>query len=190
MRRAFGFTLMEILIVIAILGLMIGFAVPDFHKAIDHKRRDIAYLNLRVLHGAARIRGSYPDGKPNLAAINASLGNNVNVVDNTKKTTYCSDLANGIFRITATINAGECITVTANNPLSAAYPATNNCTNTCGNVPPPTGTVTNTQTSTGSGTDTASNTVTSSGTVTNTNTMTNTGTSTSTNSTTGTNTNT
>jgi prepilin-type N-terminal cleavage/methylation domain-containing protein len=47
-----GFTLVEISIVMALIGLMAAIAIPNFMRARDTARLNVIYNNLRILNGA------------------------------------------------------------------------------------------------------------------------------------------
>ena len=51
-KRSIGFTLVEIMIVVAIIGLLAAIAVPSFLKARDTARRTSCINNLRQIDGA------------------------------------------------------------------------------------------------------------------------------------------
>ncbi|MCK5706933.1 MAG: type II secretion system protein [Candidatus Aureabacteria bacterium] len=63
MRRMKGFTLVEIMIVVAIIGLLVAIGVPGFIKARDNARKNTCYNNMRVIAHAVQqytIDNNYP----------------------------------------------------------------------------------------------------------------------------------
>ena len=49
MKKMKGFTLVEIMIVVAIIGLLVAIGVPGFMKARDNARKNSCYNNMRVI---------------------------------------------------------------------------------------------------------------------------------------------
>jgi prepilin-type N-terminal cleavage/methylation domain-containing protein len=55
--RANGFTLVEIMIVVAIIGLLVGIAVPNFVKTRAQARKNTCLENLSQIESAKQIWG-------------------------------------------------------------------------------------------------------------------------------------
>jgi type IV pilus assembly protein PilE len=74
-----GFTLMEIIITIVILGVLAGLATPTYFKTIEQTRGNEALVNLGIVHMGEKLyrlnKGTYWDGggATTIAAINTAL---------------------------------------------------------------------------------------------------------------------
>lgn len=56
-RRRGGFTLIEILIVVAIIGILVGVAIPAFMKSRTQARKQVCIENLAQIESAKQIWG-------------------------------------------------------------------------------------------------------------------------------------
>ena len=55
MKNRKGFTLIELMIVIAIIGILAAMAIPNFKKARESAREKACYSNIRVILGAIEM---------------------------------------------------------------------------------------------------------------------------------------
>lgn len=55
MKNRKGFTLIELMIVIAIIGILAAMAIPNFKKARESARQKACYSNIRVILGAVEM---------------------------------------------------------------------------------------------------------------------------------------
>lgn len=77
-RRTGAFTLVEIMIVVAIIGLLAAIAIPNFVRARTQSQATACINNLRLIDGAkqqwALENNQGPDAKPSDAQITPYLG--------------------------------------------------------------------------------------------------------------------
>ena len=106
-KKSIGFTLMEIMIVISLLGLMAAFAIPNYTKSINKSHETDMANQLLSLHAAntayfAQNNNAYWDDgagtETNVATINSAL--NIDLIPN-DGTTFAYDGAGNTFTATA-----------------------------------------------------------------------------------------
>lgn len=54
-KKEFGFTLAEILVVITILGIMAGLAMPTYFSTVEQARSNEARINLQIIRAGQKI---------------------------------------------------------------------------------------------------------------------------------------
>lgn len=119
-----GFTIIELLVVVTLIGLIAAFTIPDYSKAVEKSHeRDLA-LQTTTLHGANLIyeaqNGNYwvAANETDLAVINSNLNISLMAQDgstfnyNSDGSTYTFDGSWGGFTVRVT-----------ESPLSATNPA-------------------------------------------------------------------
>lgn len=91
-----GFTLMELMVVVMIIGVIAAFAIPNYSKSIQKAHERDMLIQLTSIHAANLLYRSY-DGNywdtggaaQNLAAINSTLS--INIIANGATYNYTSD---------------------------------------------------------------------------------------------------
>ena len=117
-RRALerGFTLMELMVVVIIIGVIAAFAIPNYSKSIQKAHERDMLVQLTSIHASNLLYRSY-DGKywntggvdKNLAEINSTLS--INIIAN-GITTYNYNSADGITYTATAVWDGHTVSVT------------------------------------------------------------------------------
>jgi type IV pilus assembly protein PilA len=74
-RKDEGFTLVELMVVVLIIGILVAIAIPVFNSAQDNAKKRACFSNQRVIEGAAQ---QWVAAQDNSAVINDTNGNVVN----------------------------------------------------------------------------------------------------------------
>ena len=95
-KRVFlGFTMMELLVVVIILGVVAGFALPNYRRSIERSHENDMVNQLRVIHAAALMYRAQTDvylvGTLSTDAMNSQLGLSVMSSDGTDYTYTSAD---------------------------------------------------------------------------------------------------
>jgi len=97
MLRKKGFTLVEIMIVVAIIGLLAAIAIPNFVKARETAQKQACIANLKQIEGAVQV---WLLDDSTAAVANASLTSGTNLVPTyIKRTPTCP--GGGAYTVTA-----------------------------------------------------------------------------------------
>ncbi len=126
-----GFTLMELMVVVTIVGIIAGFAIPNYAKSVERAHRKDAENNLMIIHAAQQLyaannASAYWAGG-NLAAINLNLG--LNIIANGM--TYTCAGGGAAFNCTAVRVGGWAFTVTVNQGAIVPGGGNPSCGGTC-----------------------------------------------------------
>jgi prepilin-type N-terminal cleavage/methylation domain-containing protein len=118
-NRKAGFTLVEIMIVVAIIGLLAAIAIPNFVKARQTAQTNACINNLRIID-AAKQQFALENGKsstysPSSAEIVPYLGRSGNAMPN--------EPLGGTYNINDMTTVPTCSVATATNGSAATHPA-------------------------------------------------------------------
>ena len=120
--RTRGFTLMEMMVVVVLVGIIAAFAIPNYQKTVRRGHERDMIMQLTALHGGCEIykakTGAYwSDDLGNFTAINDTLQINIIPLDETTYDYQSPFAGSGTYRATATWN-GTTIGVNQN-PIDA-----------------------------------------------------------------------
>jgi type IV pilus assembly protein PilA len=74
-RQNAGFTLAELMVVVAILSILAAIAVPNFNRSVARARQSEPVVNLKSLYTGLRVRQAKPAGLIRLAGATPERGN-------------------------------------------------------------------------------------------------------------------
>lgn len=113
-----GFTLMELMVVVIIIGIIAAFAIPNYNKSVQKAHERDMLAQLTSIHASNLLYRSY-DGKywyaagdpQNLAAINSALSINI-IANGTTTYNYYDNSAAGISYTATAVWDGHVVRVT------------------------------------------------------------------------------
>ena len=91
-RTERSFTLLELILVVTLMGILAGYAIPSYQRAIEKNEERVALAKLQAMVAGMKIynakHGDYPNvDMPNVTSINQTLGLSI-VPDNMTYTCY------------------------------------------------------------------------------------------------------
>lgn len=115
------------MVIVVIVGIMAGFAIPNYARSMERSHRRDAENNLLVIHAAQQLYAARNDGlywgNGDLAAINSNL--DLNILSNGM--TYACAGGGATYTCTAARNGGWVFTIT----ITEAVPANAACGGNC-----------------------------------------------------------
>lgn len=129
-----AFTLIEIMLVVVVLGVIVGFAIPNYTRTMERTYASDAIMQLSAMHSANQIiwarTGQYWPTTPTnaISAINTAL--NLNIIPSTIVNYNCAGDGT-TFSCTATRNTGTFTVTVTQMPLGLTNPLCTSGSNYC-----------------------------------------------------------
>ena len=101
-----GFTLIELMIVIAIIGILAAMAMPNFKTSRWQARQKACYSNIRVIQGAVEMYNMDVSGNDMLSQLNGDLGALSGYIKNPTGL-VCPEYGSGKYKGSSLSNDGE-----------------------------------------------------------------------------------
>ncbi|MDO8886491.1 prepilin-type N-terminal cleavage/methylation domain-containing protein [Candidatus Oleimmundimicrobium sp.] len=102
-----GFTLVELMVVILIIGILVGIAIPVYNQAQAKAKANACKANLRTLDGAIQTYNATTGDYPDVETYTDLVANDMLVPDYIKIAPKCPDSA-GIYTYTNATHSVTC----------------------------------------------------------------------------------
>jgi prepilin-type N-terminal cleavage/methylation domain-containing protein len=122
LRKDEGFTLVELMVVVLIIGILVAIAVPIFNAAKGSAQQKTCFANQRTIEGAVQSYQASNGALPPTVAAGGTAGDGSALITGgyVKSWPYCPALASGAATNTLSygIDAGGSVTLASGDPHS------------------------------------------------------------------------
>ncbi|MBP9854707.1 MAG: type II secretion system protein [Candidatus Omnitrophica bacterium] len=133
-----GFTIMELLVVVTIVGIIAAFAIPDYLQSVQKTREKEMIMQAKTVHGANLVykaqNGTFFETHgaiTDLATLNSALNINLAFIDSKQEWEYESDGSTYTFTVRYNDNVNGFTIKIIDDPVSVANPFCQNGEGTC-----------------------------------------------------------